>query len=60
MKDLGMVRLILGMKMSRDRQNKKVWLSQEKYIEKVLNRFNISKVKDISTPIAGHFKLSIK
>ena len=60
MKDLGPARQILGMKISRDRQNGKLWLSQEKYIEKVLNRFNMSKAKEVSTPLAGHFKLNIK
>lgn len=60
MKDLGPTRQILGMKISRDRQNGKLWLSQEKYIEKVLNRFNMSNAKEVSTPLAGHFKLNIK
>lgn len=59
MKDLGPVKQILGMKITRDRQNGKLWLSQEKYIEKVLDRFNMSKAKEISTPLAGHFKLNI-
>lgn len=59
MKDLGPVKQILGMKITRDRQNGKLWLSQEKYIEKVLDRFNISKAKEVSTPLAGHFKLNI-
>lgn len=35
----------LGMKISRDRQNGKLWLSQEKYVEKMLERFNMSKAK---------------
>lgn len=60
MKDLGPARQILGMKISRDRQNGKLWLSQEKYIEKVLDRFNMGKAKEVSTPLAGHFKLSVK
>jgi len=36
MKDLGPARQILGMHISRDREAKKLWLSQEKYNEKVL------------------------
>ncbi|GKV38176.1 hypothetical protein SLEP1_g46114 [Rubroshorea leprosula] len=58
MKDLGPANQILGMKIFRDRKNKKLWLSQEKYIEKVLDRFNMSKAKPVGTPLAGHFKLS--
>ena len=41
MKDLGAAKQILGMRILRDRKNKKLWLSQEKYIEKVLERFNM-------------------
>ena len=46
------------MKITRDRLNKKLWLSQEKYIDKVLERFNMSTCKPVSTPLANHFKLS--
>ncbi|XP_037492286.1 uncharacterized protein LOC119369668 [Jatropha curcas] len=47
------------MKISRDRKKRKLWLSQEKYIEKVLSRFNMSNAKLVSTPLAGHFKLNL-
>ena len=60
MKDLGAAKQILGMRILRDRKNKKLWLSQEKYIEKVLERFNMGSLKPVSTPLAGHFKLSSK
>jgi transposase InsO family protein len=60
MKDLGSAKQILGMNISRDRKNNKIWLSQERYIEKVLKRFNMSQVKSASTPLANHFKLSSK
>eukprot|EP00253_Pinus_taeda_P004176 PITA_04176 len=39
MKDLGAARQILGMEIFRDRSNGKLWLSQQKYIEKILLRF---------------------
>ncbi|GKV11932.1 hypothetical protein SLEP1_g23145 [Rubroshorea leprosula] len=58
MKDLGPAKQILGMKIFQDRKNKKLWLSQEKYIKKVLDRFNMSKAKPMGTPLASHFKLS--
>lgn len=60
MKDLGPAKQILGMKITRDRKNGKLWLSQERYIEKVLERFNMSKAKPVGTPLANHFKLSSK
>ena len=41
MDDLGSAKQILGMKISHDRSEKKLWLSQEGYIEKVLERFNM-------------------
>eukprot|EP00253_Pinus_taeda_P017565 PITA_17565 len=39
MKDLGAARQILGMEIFKDRSNGKLWLSQQKYIEKILLRF---------------------
>eukprot|EP00253_Pinus_taeda_P016646 PITA_16646 len=39
MKDLGATRQMLGMEISRDRSNGKLWLSQQKYIEKILLRY---------------------
>ena len=58
MKDLELAKKILGMKITRDRASKRLWLSQEKYIEKVLERFNMAKSKPVNTPLVGHFKLS--
>ena len=58
MKDLGSAKQILGMRITRDRKNGKLWLSQQRYIEKVLERFNMSNSKSVSTLLAGHFKLS--
>ena len=60
MKDLGSAKQILGMNVSRDRKDRKLWLSQESYIEKVLERFNLSKAKAIYSPLTGHLKLSLK
>ena len=60
MKDLGSTKKILGMKITQDRSKKLLWLSQESYVEKLLERFNMHKAKPVSTPFAGHFKLSIK
>lgn len=58
MKDLGAAQQILGMKVTRDRSKGLLWLSQERYIEKILERFNMHKAKPVSVPLANHFKLS--
>jgi hypothetical protein len=55
-----LARQILGMQILRDRKAKKLWLSQEKYVEQVLKRFNMKHAKPVSTPLGGHFKLSKK
>jgi len=46
------------MDITRDRKNKKLCLSQEKYVEQVLEKFNMKNVKPASTPLATQFKLS--
>ena len=46
------------MRITRDRKNRKLTLSQNEYIEKVLKRFNMQNAKPGSTPFASHFKLS--
>ncbi|KAL6336537.1 hypothetical protein AAG906_025087 [Vitis piasezkii] len=58
MKDLGLVKRILGIRIERDRASKKLCMLQEQYIEKVLARFNMGKAKVVSSPLASHFKLS--
>ena len=46
------------MRIIRDKANGILKLSQSKYVKKVLNRFNMNKVKPVSTPLGSHFKLS--
>eukprot|EP00253_Pinus_taeda_P010898 PITA_10898 len=58
MKDLGVAKQILGMEILRDKSNGKLWLSQQKYIEKILLRFGMNNVKPVSVPLASPFKLS--
>ena len=60
MKDLGHAKQILGMTITRHRDSKKLYLSQEKYIKKVLQRFNMDGAKPVASPLAPHFKLSTK
>ncbi|XP_060182496.1 wall-associated receptor kinase 5-like [Lycium barbarum] len=56
MKDLGAAKQILGMRIDRSKEGIK--LSQEEYVRKVIKRFNMHDAKPVSTPLAGHFRLS--
>ena len=58
MKDLGPAKQILGMRISRDRFEGILNLSQEKYIKKLLSRFNVGNAKTRNTPLGTHLKLS--
>ncbi|KAH7387965.1 hypothetical protein KP509_16G051000 [Ceratopteris richardii] len=58
MKDLGEAEHILGMRIKRDRQQHTLQVSQEKYIEKVLDRFNVADAKPLGVPLHPHVKLS--
>ena len=54
MKDLGATKQILGMRIIRDKANGTLKLSQSEYVKKVLNRFNMSEAKPVSTPLGSH------
>uniref|UniRef100_A0A3Q7HN12 Reverse transcriptase Ty1/copia-type domain-containing protein n=1 Tax=Solanum lycopersicum TaxID=4081 RepID=A0A3Q7HN12_SOLLC len=58
MKDLGTARKILGMEIIRDRERRKLFLSQRSYIQKVLVRFGMSLSKPIDTPSAAYIHLT--
>ena len=60
MKNLGEVKKILGMEITRHRGSDRFWLSQENYVLKVLERFNMAEARPVTTPLTGHFKLSSK
>ena len=51
MVDQGEIQFILGMSIKRDRQKKTLFISQEKYLENVLNRFGMQDSKPVSTPL---------
>lgn len=51
MKDLGAVEIILGMQITRDRPNRRLHVSQNEYLEHVLERFGMAESKPVSTPI---------
>ncbi|CAA7041690.1 unnamed protein product [Microthlaspi erraticum] len=58
MKDMGAASRILGIDIKRDREKGTLCLSQSRYIEKVIQRFNMSGAKIVTTPIGAHFRLS--
>ena len=60
MKDLREVKKILGMEITRDRSTCRLWLSQENYVLKVLERFNMAEARLVTTSLVGHCKLSSK
>jgi len=58
MKDLGAAKKILGMEIQRERKAGKMYLSQSRYLKKVLDRFNVGSYKVVSIPFAADFRLS--
>jgi hypothetical protein len=58
MKDLGVAKKILGMRITRDMKNHKLTLSYSEHIEKVLQRFRMQNEKKVSTPLTIHLKLT--
>jgi hypothetical protein len=49
-KDLGDLTLALGMEISRDRENKVLKISQRKYLEACLKRFDLENLHSVTTP----------
>jgi len=60
MKDLAVATKILGMKTYKNRKADKLYLSQRKYLKKVLDRFHKGNRNPIFVPFATNFKLSIE
>ena len=58
MKDLGPAEKILRMEIYKDRYKGMLHLSQEKYVQKVLERFGMEKVRPAETPLSSHISLS--
>jgi len=57
MKDLGAAKKIIEMEIQRNQKAEKLYLSQSRYLEKVLDIFSMGNCKAVSTPFAAHFKL---
>uniref|UniRef100_A0A2N9HJG1 Reverse transcriptase Ty1/copia-type domain-containing protein n=1 Tax=Fagus sylvatica TaxID=28930 RepID=A0A2N9HJG1_FAGSY len=52
MKDMGPANYVLGIRISRDRDSKLIYLDQENYLEKVLKRFKMEDCRPVSTPVS--------
>jgi hypothetical protein len=60
MKDLGPIESILGIRVIRNRAERTLTMSQEKYIDNLLSKFNLSDVKPTKTPLDPGCALSKK
>lgn len=58
MKDLGPISCCLGIEVKRDRRAKSMKLTQTRYINKVLSKFNMVDCKIASTPLENKCKLN--
>ena len=58
MKDLGAARYILGIEINRDRASKKLWMSQRKYVNSVLEKFSMIACRQVVVPMLHETKLS--
>ena len=58
MKDLGVAKQILDMRIIKNKANGTLKFSQLEYVKKVPSRFNMNEAKLMSTPLGSHFKLS--
>ena len=59
MKYLGLAHAILGMEIKRNITSNKVLLSQHKYVEGILKRFNMQDCKSVKVPIPVGTKLVV-
>jgi hypothetical protein len=60
MKDLGEAAYILGIKVYRDRSKRLIGISQDVYIDKILNRFNMQDSKKGFLPMSHVITISKK
>ena len=49
-KNMGEAFYVLGIKITRYRKSKMLYLDQENYVEKIFKQFNMKKCKSVSTP----------
>jgi hypothetical protein len=49
---MGTTNYVLGIRISRERKSKLLYMDQEKYLEKIHKKFKIDNCKPLSTPIS--------
>lgn len=57
-KQLGEVKKVIGITISRDRSKRLLILTHKSYLVKVLKTYAMNDCKVVKTPLASHFKLS--
>lgn len=58
MTDLGELEWFLGMRILRDRSKKLLWIDQEQYAEKLLEKFGMMDSRPVATPLDPSIRLS--
>lgn len=58
MKDIGVAEYCLGIRITRNFQDGKLWLDQENYTKKVLEKYNMVDCKPVKTPLNTSCKFS--
>lgn len=56
--DLGQIKDILGIHIEREGRTGRIKLSQEKYVNELLEKFNMNSAKTVSTPIESNTKVT--
>jgi hypothetical protein len=56
--DLGELHWILGIEVRRERENKKIFLSQRAYLDSILRRYGLDELKPVSLPMETSIKLT--
>ena len=52
-RDCGELKWFLGIRILRDRQQQKIWLSQDGYIDRIVNRFGLERRPAVSIPLTS-------
>lgn len=58
MNDLGEAKQVLGMRIEQKQEEGRILIDQERYIKKILEKFNMSDCNSCSTPMDSNVKLS--
>ncbi|MBW0541438.1 hypothetical protein O181_081153, partial [Austropuccinia psidii MF-1] len=58
MEDLGPANFVLGIKLTRNRATKEIFLSQASYVKELLHEYDMSECKPVATPMVANSKIS--